>query len=103
MSLFGTTCARCGQRRTREVYEGLATCDACKERIESKLAAARETRRLCPVDGAEMDKEIVLKLVLDRCPTCKGVWLDSGELEQIQDSIGDELSRALVQGIVMPA
>jgi Zn-finger nucleic acid-binding protein len=31
-----------------------------------------------------------------------GVWLDAGELEQIQDTIGEGLTRALVQGIVIP-
>jgi hypothetical protein len=102
MSLFGTMCARCGKRRTRETYEGLATCDACKEQIEAKLAAARESRRRCPVDGAEMGKEIVLRLVLDRCPTCHGVWLDGGELESMQDTIGEGLSKALVQGMMIP-
>lgn len=102
MSLFGVMCARCGKRRTKEIYEGLATCDACKEQIEAKLAAAREQKRQCPVDGAEMSKEIVLKLILDRCPTCRGVWLDAGELEQMQDTIGEGLTRALVQGMVIP-
>jgi Zn-finger nucleic acid-binding protein len=44
----------------------------------------------------------VLKLVLDRCPTCRGVWLDAGALEQMQDTIGEGLTRALVQGMVIP-
>jgi hypothetical protein len=102
MSLFGTTCARCGARRTRETYEGLVTCGPCKELIEAKLAAARESRRLCPVDGAAMAKEIVLKLILDRCPTCRGVWLDGGELESMRDTISEGLSRALIRGMMMP-
>jgi predicted TIM-barrel enzyme len=103
MSLFGTTCARCGKRRTRETYEGLATCDTCKEQIEGKLAAARETRRLCPVDGAEMGKEVVLRLVLDRCPTCRGVWLDAGELERLNGEIAYEACAAMVYGMRPPA
>jgi hypothetical protein len=96
-------CTRCGKRRTKGSYAGLPTCDACKEQIERKLAAARERRRHCPVDGAEMSKEIVLNLILDRCPTCSGVWFDAGELEQMQDTIGEGLTRALVQGMMIPA
>jgi hypothetical protein len=102
MPLFGSTCTRCGKRRTRARYAGAPTCDACKEQIEGRLAAAREIRRRCPVDGAEMAKEVVLKLILDRCPTCRGVWLDAGELEQMQETIGEGLTRALVQGMTIP-
>ena len=102
MSLFGVMCTRCGKKRTKGSYEGVPTCDACKDLIERKLAAAREGRRNCPVDGAEMSKEIVLNLILDRCPTCRGVWLDAGELDQMRDTIEEGLTKALVQGMVIP-
>ena len=102
MSLFGPKCARCGRTHTKHSYEGLPTCDACKERIERKLEADRESKRPCPIDGAEMRKEIVLSLILDRCPTCRGVWLDAGELEQMRDTIEEGLTRALVQGMAIP-
>jgi Zn-finger nucleic acid-binding protein len=49
-----------------------------------------------------MSKEIVLNLILDRCPTCRGVWLDAGELEQMRDTIEEGLTKALVQGMVIP-
>ncbi len=102
MSLFGATCTRCGKRRTKAVYEGVPTCDECRERIERGLAAAGETRRSCPVDGAAMAKEIVLSLILDRCPTCHGVWLDGGELEQLEDALEQGLAKSLVQGMIVP-
>jgi hypothetical protein len=102
MSLFGETCARCGKRRTKGRYEGVPTCDKCKELLERKLAAAHESRRRCPIDAAEMDKEIVLNLILDRCPTCHGVWLDPGELEQLEDTIEEGLAKVLVQGMIIP-
>ena len=102
MSLFGAICARCGKRRTKGSYEGVPTCDECKELIERKLAAGRESRRHCPVDGVEMAKEIVLNLILDRCPTCHGVWLDAGELEQLEDTIEQGLAKVLVQGMIIP-
>ncbi len=103
MSLFGVLCTRCGKKRTKASYEGAPTCEACKELIERKLAASSEARRRCPVDAAEMNKEIVLSLILDRCPTCSGVWLDAGELEQMRDTLEDGLTKALVQGMVIPS
>ena len=99
MALFGKKCARCGKTSTRRIYDGLPTCESCEALIEAKLRASRENRRRCPIDAAEMEKEILLNLVIDRCPTCHGVWLDGGELEQMRNSIEEGLSRALVQGM----
>jgi Transcription factor zinc-finger len=99
MSLLGEKCARCGERRTRREYEGLPTCEACEELIEAKIRAAKEQSRRCPLDGAEMAKEIVLSLVIDRCPTCRGVWLDGGELEQMRGSIEAGLAQDLIRGM----
>ena len=99
MSLLGEKCARCAKRRTRRQYEGLATCEACEELIESKIRAAREQARTCPIDGTEMTKEIVLSLVIDRCPDCHGVWLDGGELELMRSSIEAGLAADMVRGM----
>jgi Zn-finger nucleic acid-binding protein len=54
------------------------------------------------MDAAEMEKEILLNLVIDRCPTCRGVWLDGGELEQMRNSIEEGLSKTLVRGMTYP-
>ena len=102
MSLLGEKCARCGKRRTRREYEGLPTCEACEQMIEAKIRAAKEQPRRCPLDGAEMGKEIVLSLVLDRCPTCQGVWLDGGELEEMRGSIEAGLTQQLIRGMAFP-
>jgi len=99
MALFGKKCSRCGKTSTRRIYDGLPTCESCEALIEAKLRASRENRRRCPIDAAEMEKEILLNLVIDRCPTCHGVWLDGGELEQMRDSIEEGLSKALVRGM----
>jgi hypothetical protein len=58
---------------------------AAIRRHQAEAAAAREARlRTCPggcetklVDEAHRD------VVIHRCPTCRGVWLDPGELEKI--------------------
>ncbi|MGH7566747.1 MAG: zf-TFIIB domain-containing protein, partial [Gemmatimonadota bacterium] len=81
MSVWGEKCVRCGGKRTRSTYEGLPTCDDCQKLLEAQLQADAEDHRLCPLDGVAMSKEIVLNVVVDRCPACKGMWLDGGELE----------------------
>lgn len=87
MSLFGEKCERCGNKRTKRSFEGVPTCENCKADLLAKRQAADESRHACPVDGDLMQKEIVLNLVLDRCPSCDGVWLDGGELELLKRAI----------------
>ena len=99
MSLLGDKCSRCGQRRTRREYEGLPTCESCEQMIEAKVKAAKEQVRKCPIDQADMGKEIILNLVVDRCPSCRGVWLDGGELEQMKGSIEAGLAQDLIRGM----
>lgn len=38
---------------------------------------------LCPNDNASMQKAVRDGVELDICPTCRGVWLDRGELEKL--------------------
>ena len=102
MSFFGEKCARCGQRRTRREYQGLPTCETCEKLIEAKIRAGKEQGRRCPLDGAEMAKEIVLNLIIDRCPSCRGVWLDGGELEEMRGAIEAGLAQQLIRGMAFP-
>jgi len=37
----------------------------------------------CPVDGATLVPMERQGIEIDHCPTCRGVWLDRGELEKI--------------------
>jgi hypothetical protein len=86
MSLFGSKCVRCGQR-TLDVFAEQPTCASCRQEIELALAAAAEQPRACPVDRQTLGKEIVHGVIIDRCPQCKGVWLDAGELERINGDV----------------
>ncbi len=44
-----------------------------------------EVERTCPRCAVSMQKPRFRKqITLDRCPQCKGIWLDRGELEDIQ-------------------
>ena len=37
----------------------------------------------CPVDGAVLVPVERAGIEIDHCPTCRGVWLDRGELDKI--------------------
>jgi len=42
-------------------------------------------RMTCPVDGAVLVMSERSGIEIDYCPTCRGVWLDRGELDKIID------------------
>jgi Zn-finger nucleic acid-binding protein len=37
----------------------------------------------CPVDGATLVMSDWQGIEIDYCPTCRGIWLDRGELDKI--------------------
>ena len=41
----------------------------------------------CPKDQTELVLEKMQDLEVDRCPTCKGIWLDYDELDAIEDKV----------------
>jgi hypothetical protein len=96
MGIFGEQCVRCGARRTRREFDGVPTCDSCVQRLRT----AAETARLCPADRAQMAKEVVAGVVIDRCPVCHGVWLDAGELQLVRDAAhGEGVARAITSAL----
>ena len=42
----------------------------------------------CPVDGATLVMSERSGIEIDYCPTCRGVWLDRGELDKIIERNG---------------
>ena len=42
----------------------------------------------CPVDGAQLVMSERSGIEIDYCPTCRGVWLDRGELDKIIERSG---------------
>ena len=101
MSLLGDKCVRCGSR-TRKTYLEKPTCETCQHHMELALAASKETKRVCPGDGATLAKEVAHGLIIDRCPTCRGVWLDAGELERLSGEVAYEACAAMVYGMRPP-
>lgn len=51
---------------------------------------------LCPNDGATLLMTDRQGVEIDYCPTCRGVWLDKGELDKIVEraarELGDDLA-----------
>ena len=43
----------------------------------------------CPVDGATLVMSERSGIEIDYCPTCRGVWLDRGELDKIIERNAD--------------
>lgn len=39
----------------------------------------------CPIDGTDLAMAERAGVEIDYCPTCRGVWLDRGELDKIID------------------
>ncbi|MCC6932043.1 MAG: zf-TFIIB domain-containing protein [Deltaproteobacteria bacterium] len=54
-----------------------------KELMEKLAAKKKEKPRPSPVTGEAMIPEIMFGVVIDRCPTSRGIWLDAGELEML--------------------
>lgn len=98
--LFGEHCARCGETRTKEKFEGLPTCDKC----EVEIQAEREDKRNCPACEAVMEKSIVQKIIVDKCPSCHGAWLDAGELDLLKKAVendGGDFATGMIVGMAV--
>ena len=75
-------CAHCKENTTNREFEDQPTWADC----QSKILMNRESTRTCPIDSSELIKEHNNGIIIDRCPQCNGVWLDSGEIEAIKEA-----------------
>lgn len=85
------SCSRCGGgykwEQMIQTPEGNLFCPQCWPKLDLK----NEPKRKCPVDGSEMQKRLVMGLVLiDTCSACRGTWFDKDELEVIKKRWKDE-------------
>ena len=51
----------------------------------------------CPVDGATLVMSERSGIEIDYCPTCRGVWLDRGELDKIIERNSADMAAAAPQ------
>ena len=49
---------------------------------------------MCPNDNSSMQTMNRAGVEFDMCPTCRGVWLDRGELEKLMSSAQAEIQSA---------
>lgn len=56
-----------------------------KNRLALERLAKKKTEKVLtsPVSGQPMEKVVIDGVVIDRCPTSGGIWLDAGELEEL--------------------
>lgn len=101
MALFAPKCDRCGNR-TRNKEDDKPVCEECVQEMNLLVAASSEEKRLCPLDGETMAKEIVHMLVIDRCPQCRGAWFDGGELERMKEGLEEATMMAMARGLTSP-
>ena len=58
---------------------------------------------MCPNDNAAMQTLERGGVQFDMCPTCRGVWLDRGELEKLMEAAGAEGRASAPQAAPQPA
>jgi uncharacterized protein len=54
--------------------------------MEEDAYSGRELRGeplRCPIDGSRLVQTERSEILVDACPSCRGVWLDRGELDRI--------------------
>lgn len=72
--------------RNEEEYFARQNADAIRAmrvRLDEERARSKSVRN-CPKCATPLAEDEVENVKIDRCPQCKGVWLDAGELEQLQ-------------------
>ena len=67
--------------------------------LTKKIGTKSESKLICPRCGGLMDIERAGDVEVDVCLTCNGVWLDSGELDDLKAKSragfeGDEVEKA---------
>lgn len=102
MAELGKTCVRCGKNRANRSTAGVPTCESCEELLQASVKAKGETARQCPLHSTSMTKEIVCNIVIDRCPSCNGVWLDGGELDLLKQAIKAGMSDDFARVMLLP-
>ena len=59
----------------------------------------------CPNCKTPMTETSYEEISIDKCNTCKGVWLDMGELEKVKEKIEEEIedsgSSGFMNGMLM--
>src|SRR5688500_20365685 len=71
-------------RKNREAIEKLRE----KMKVAEDAKAAGTSSMACPRCDGSLKEMKIEEVTIDTCDKCGGVWLDSGELEQLTTKIG---------------
>jgi uncharacterized protein len=67
----------------------------------AKLKETKNPRTdACPRDGEKLSVQTFRDVTIERCPKCGGIWLDSGEVDQIIRKVGSDAQVKQEGGIV---
>src|SRR5215211_1055566 len=84
----GESCVRCEARFKFEELNydgsGWGVCADCQPKVNPEA----EPLRACPHDNQQMRKKVINhQVMIDRCSTCGGVWLDGDEIEVLKKMV----------------
>ncbi len=65
-----------------------------REALERLSKKKQEKPRPSPITGEPMEQIAINGVVVDRCPTSKGIWLDAGELEQLIETANKDQTKS---------
>ena len=71
-----------------------------EEALQRLKAREEDKPRLSPISGEPMEQLTIMGVVVDRCPTSKGIWLDDGELEQLLEAQASDEASSAGEGIL---
>jgi hypothetical protein len=99
----GEKCFRCWKSyKFEELTAGPQGFSFCK-RCAAKVNTDGKERRRCPTDNQEMAKRTFGVVIVDKCETCGGVWLDAEEQRALIEFIKlAPLTKGLLTEIFFP-
>jgi uncharacterized protein len=56
-----------------------------KQETETKVSFQQACHMRCPKCGEPLKERTFQRIQIDQCTGCNGIWLDSGELEQVAE------------------
>jgi Zn-finger nucleic acid-binding protein len=62
--------------------------------VPSRVRAKEVPSMNCPIDGTPLQMADRQGIEIDYCPTCRGVWLDRGELDKIIERSATQMPAA---------
>ena len=81
-------------RKNKEAIEKMRE----KMKVAEEAKAAGTSSMVCPRCGGQLTESKIDEVTIDTCDKCGGVWLDSGELEQLTKREGGGFFRRIWGG-----